>query len=47
MTGIAEFLREIANTKSGYVKLEQGNYVLREEDTKPLDLVISNHRNAM
>lgn len=47
MTGIAEFLREIANTKSGYVKLEQGNYVLREKDTKPLDLVISNHRNAM
>ena len=47
MKEIAELLRQIADTESGFVKLKQGEYILREEDAKSLDLVISNHRNAM
>ena len=47
MKEIAELLRQIEDTESGFVKLKQGEYVLREGDAKSLDLVISNHRNAM
>ena len=47
MTDITRLLKSIKETKSGGFELEQGEYFLREKDTVPIDLVISNHRNAI
>ena len=42
-----ESIQGIAEAKGGCVRLKQGEYVLREKDATPFDLIISNHRNAM